>query len=192
MTGSHLAATVAILMIGELANMGLIKSLDTCLGSNFLKIQAAMKVLDRSRLKLARYRIVVASENDTVFVLFADANERAVARENLGVQHGADVKMNPDLVSTLLAKLDQIETLDQIQGSSLLAIRAAASVFLQSHKAELADYKIEVVSDGDSTVVIFADKDREPGARGHRAGRPGFEVEFNPDDLTVLRSNFLR
>jgi len=194
----YMASTATILMIGELAIMGQIQVLDTCLGSTFLQIQAAIEVLDHPRLEnsprleIARYRIDVATEKDAMFVLFVDKNERVDARENLGVQHGAKVKMNPDQVRILLDKLNQTKILDSIQGSSLLAIRAATPVFLQSYKAELADYKVEVLRDGESKVVIFADKDRKPGIRGHRAGRPGFEVELKPDDLKVLRSNFLR
>ena len=86
--------------------------------------------------------------------------------------------------------MGRIQMLDRIQGSSFLAIQAAMGIF-QQHNPDLAQYKVEVVGEGDSVVVIFADKDRPDGTRGS-VGKSGFEVELNAGDLRVLRSNFVR
>lgn len=178
--------------------MGQIAELDKCLGSNLLRIQTAIEVIEIPPLKLAHYKIIVVSEKDIDFVLFIDKSERVNTRENLGVQYvlkdkkKSGHKIPPDQIRTLLTKMDQLKTLDILEGSNLLAIRAAIPVFLKSKKVKLTEYKIDVVRDGDSTIVIFVDKDRKRGVRGHNVNRPGFEVELNPKDLKVLRSNFLR
>jgi len=86
--------------------------------------------------------------------------------------------------------MGRIHMLDRIQGSSFLATQAVVVVF-QRHNPDLTQYKIEVVREGDSGVVIFADKNRPEGTRGS-VGKPGFEVELNAGDLRVLRSNFVR
>ena len=82
--------------------------------------------------------------------------------------------------------------LDSIDARNARAIATAADVFKRHYNADLRDYNIEVVRDGNSIVVIFLDKDREPGTRGSTGGRPGFEVELDARDFRVIRSNFLR
>ena len=90
-----------------------------------------------------------------------------------------------------MANMSQITVLDTIQGSSVLVIQATMEV-LQRHNLDLTQYKIDVVREGNSVVVIFTDKDRQVGTRGNLSARPGFEVELNAHDLHVLRSNFVR
>jgi hypothetical protein len=85
----------------------------------------------------------------------------------------------------------QIEVLDTIQGSSFLAIQVAIGVF-KAHNPDLSQYKISVVRQANSVVVIFSDKNAQPGERGSSGGQPGFEVELDANTLRVLRSNFVR
>src|SRR5436189_44491 len=91
---------------------------------------------------------------------------------------------------TVMSNSSPIQVLDTIQGSSFLAIQTVMGIF-QKHNPDLTHYKIEVVREGNSEVVIFADKDRPEGTRGS-VGKPGFEVELSAGDLRVLRSNFVR
>jgi hypothetical protein len=90
-----------------------------------------------------------------------------------------------------MSNMGKIKELDIIQGSSFLAIQAALAAF-QHRNPDLAHYKITVVSERESVVVIFADKDRQTGTRGSSSPWPGFEVEMSAKDLRVLRSSFIR
>ncbi len=172
--------------------MAQIKTLDTVLGENYLAIQAALNVLDRSKVDLARYAIAVVQDGEDAYVLLLDRADAEAARANLGVKRDGDVALKPAVVEALLLKLDEIETLDRIRGQSLPPMEKGAATFLKQFDADLADYKIELVEDDESLVAIFADKDREDGTRGHNAKRPGYEVEMKAKDLAVVRSNFLR
>ncbi len=68
-------------------------------------------------------------------------------------------------------------------------IKKAIEVFQQKNpNVDSAQYKIEVIKKGESVTVDFLPKDRPAGS----LGGPGFEVEMNEKDLTVLRSNFIR
>ena len=124
-------------------------------------------------------------------VIFTAKNGSGAAPKNFGVRSGSEVEMDARDLSVFLSRMDKIKALETIQGSSFLAIQAALGVF-QRHHPDLAHYKIEVVSERDSVVVIFTDKERPEGTRGSLGVRPGFEVEMSAKDLRVLRSNFIR
>jgi len=173
-----------------MANSGQIQFLDMIQGSSFLAIQSAMEVLQRHNPDLAKYGIEVVREGNSVVVILADKDESANPREDFGVSLEPKMELSLKELSFLRSNMEQIQMLDQIQGSNFLAIQAATEVF-QRYNPDLANYKIEVVREGDSVVVIFADKDRPDGTRGS-VGKPGFEVELNVQDLRVLRSNFVR
>jgi hypothetical protein len=188
-----LGITVALALIGGQANMAnssQIQFLDTIQGSSFLAIQAVMGIFQRHNPDLTLYKIEVVREGNTVVVILVDKDEPASTRENLGVRLESKLELSAQDLSILRSTPGQIHLLDRIQGSSFLAIQAAMTVF-QRHNPDLAQYKIEVVREGASRVVIFADKDRPEGTRGS-VGKPGFEVELNAQDLRVLRSNFVR
>jgi hypothetical protein len=185
--------TAAFVLIGEqavMANSNQIQFLDTIQGSSFLGAQTAMGIIRRHNLDLAQYKIEVVREGNSIVVIFADKDEPASTRENLGVRLESKAELSAQDLSVLRSDMGRIQMLDRIQGSSFLAIQAAMGIF-QRHNPDLTQYKIEVVREGNSIVVIFADKDRPAGTRGS-VGKPGFEVELNAQDLQVLRSNFVR
>jgi hypothetical protein len=165
---------------------------DTIMGKSFLAIQAAMKVVGRHRIDIDSCAIVVAGQDEAVLVIANDQNQPAGVQQNFGVRRGADTEMSDREVADLISNLDQIKPQEQIKGRSLRAIGTAAEVFLRRCNADLARYKIEVVRDGDSLVVIFTGKDVPPGTFGNIPASPGFEVGLKPSDLTVLRSSFIR
>lgn len=172
--------------------MGPVKVQDSIQGSSFLAIQDATKVIERHKPDLAQYRIEVVRDQDYVVVIFAHTGAQAGVQRNFGVRQGFQEAMNTTDLQRLMAKIKQVEVLDSIEGNSLRVIEAAVGVFQQRHKPDLAQYKITVVGKGTSVVVIFTDKDRQPGTRGSAGARPGFEVELNPLDLRVLGSHFVR
>jgi hypothetical protein len=166
-----------------MATTGEIKVLDSILGSSFLASQAAMGVFQRHRPDIAQGSIEVLREGDSDFVVYTDRHRQ------LGVRAGTAVELDTRDLKTLLSNTNRIKV-DTIQGSSFLAIGAAMEIF-RRYEPDLVKYRIEVVRDGDSLVVIFTDKDRLPGTRGS-IGLPGFEVAFDARDRRVLRSNFIR
>lgn len=187
------AVMVALVMIGGqivMANSKQIQFLDTIHGSSFLAIQSAMEVLRRHNPDLSQFKIEVLYEGNSVVIILADKNEPTSSRGNLGVRLEPREELSAQDLRTLRSNMGQIQLLDRIQGSSFLAIQTAIMIF-QLHKPDLSQYNIEVVREGDSVVVIFADKDRPTGTRGS-IGKPGFEVELNAQDLRVLQSNFVR
>ena len=97
--------------------------------------------------------------------------------------------------SARLSRIDLAAKPVKIQGNSVRAIRVAEGVMrTRIPKADLAKYKIDVLREGDSLLVLFEDKDRKPGTRGIVPGRPpSFErMTLKADDLTVQRSSFSR
>ncbi len=167
--------------------------LDSIQGSSFLIIRSVMPVFQRRNLDVQLYKIRLVRDEASMVVLFSRIDERNEAiPENLGILQGADSELNSADLRSYLSKLNQLKTLDLIQGKSFLAIQAADAVFQQRHNADLARYKITLVRERDSVFVTFADKDGKPGARGGAGSLPAFEVELTARDLRVLRSNFVR
>lgn len=167
-----------------MSTTGQIKVLDSIQGSSFLVSQAALAVFQRHTPDIAQGSIEVIREGDSEFVVFTDG------RRHLGVRAGTAVELNADDLKALLSARDRIKIVDTLQGSNFLAIQAAMEIF-RNQSPDLVQYRIEVVRDGDSLVVVFTDKDRPVGTRGS-VGRPGFEVALDPRDRHVKRSNFIR
>ena len=179
-----------------MTNPGPIQKLDNILGRHYLAIQDALKILEPRQLKLADYEILVVVDADAeadgeVIILFGKEGERG-AQEHFGVRRKPPREMDAAEVEALLSRLPEIKTAANILGPSLLAVQTAVAVFLNRTQQDLNAYKIEVVRDGDTVVVIFSDKDLVPGTRGIRVGRPGFEVAMRPSDLKVVRSQYTR
>jgi len=165
---------------------------DSISGNSFLAIQRAMKVLDAHKIDLSAYTVVVKVD-DYVLLLANNGNKRGDGTKNFGVGQGSDVEMADHEVSVTASKLGQAKQLEKIGGRSFLAMRTGAEVFLQRDNADLRRYIIEVVSDENKLVVTFTAKDKKPGTRGSGVpGTPGFEVELNPQHLTVLDAYFVR
>ena len=85
----------------------------------------------------------------------------------------------------------QIQFLDTIQGSSFLAIQSAMEV-LQRHNLDPAKCRIEVVREGNSVVVILANKDEPASPRENLGVRLESKTELSTQDLSVLRSDMGR
>jgi hypothetical protein len=164
---------------------------DTLLGQSVQAIQNAMKVLDRYKLDLNAYRIVVVREPDSVLVIATDNSGPEGGQHDFGVKQGSR-EMNVGERTSLISKLDQIQPQEKVEGRNFLAIRNATEVFLRRFNADLSKYKVEVVREPNSLVVMFTGKDVPAGTFGNVVATPGFEVELKPADLTVVRSNFIR
>lgn len=166
-------------------NPGPVKVIDTLLGTSYLAIEAALKTLQRHTPDVTRRTIAVVGDEGGTVVLLA----------GIEGQIGARVSPEAELSVTELERLttarDRAPVRDSIQGSSLPAIRKGAGVLAQ-RVPDLSPYRIALMSEGDSLVVVFTDKDAAPGGRGSSGTRPGFEVEMSARDLTVRRSNFIR
>ncbi len=174
-----------------MSKTGPIKVLETMQGSSYVAIESALKTLQRWNLNVPNSTITVLRDKEALVVIV----EGAAPMTGAGEQHGArvepDVELTADEVNRLTSAPDPSKLQDRIQGGSLPAIRVAAEVF-RKKIPDLSGYRITLVSEGDSQVVAFTDKDARPGDRGSAGGRLAFEVEMNATDLRVLRSNFVR
>ena len=173
-----------------MTNSVVMQLLDTIQGSIFLAILSTMGSFQYHNPDLAQSKIEVIREGNSVIILLADKNDFANTQNILGVRLESKEELNPQDISNLWSHRDKIQLMGRIQGSSFLFIKKAVEVF-QQYNPDLTGYNIEVVREGDSIGVIFADKDRPTGTLGS-VGKSGFEVELNAQDLTVIRSNFVR
>jgi hypothetical protein len=81
-----------------------------------------------------------------------------------------------------MSNTEPIKILDTIQGSSFLAIQSAIKVLRRYKTSDLAQHKMEVLSDSGSVIVIFTDKDRRLGVK------QGSDVEMNNNEFEILSS----
>jgi hypothetical protein len=175
----------------QMSNSSQLKVLDSVQGSSFLAILSVLPVFRHRNLKLSRYRILLALEGEVPTVVFIAKDELETAPKYFGLRSGSDMEMSSFELSSLMSKMDKLKVLDTLHGTSVPPIQAALTPF-QQRNLNIAQYKITLISEGNSEVVTFIDKDAQPGGRGGSGGRPGFEVELNAADLRVLRSNFVR
>lgn len=106
--------------------------------------------------------------------------------------HAEVAKEAPKRKNQAMAEIGPISVKDTLSGKSFLAIQKAATEFMHRQKVDLTKYNITLLQEGEMWVVIFKGKEIAPGTFGHIPSSPGFEVELNSHDLTVLRSNFVR
>lgn len=171
-------------------NVGPIEVLDTIQGSSYLVIQRALHVLEGQKLDLNQYRITVVRWGESDAVIFTADEMKGDTIRDHGVRLDTEEILKPEEMNGIKSNLDRVTTVDALRGINHSAIQVAVDVFNQ-HDLNITRYKIVVVSEGTSKVILFNDKDLQPGSRG--GGRvPGFEVELNAHDLSVLRSNFVR
>ncbi len=181
---------VSIGGIKEMPNSARLKIIDTIQGSSFLSVQSAMEVLKHHNPDLAQSKIEVIRKGISIVVILVDKNEPENSKKSIGVMVDSNAELNARDLHVLRSDEEQSQLLDQIKGSSFPPTLKAFEIFRQRNP-DLTQYDIKVVSKRDSLVVIFSDKDRPAGIRGS-IGKPGFEVEMNARDLTVIRSNFVR
>jgi hypothetical protein len=171
-------------------NPGPVETVDAIQGTSFVVVESAMGPFERHKLDLAQYKILVMRQDDATLVAFTDKDGNPASRRSIGVREGSGEELSPKLLEALLSDKDK-KVLDAIQGAHFAAIKAAVKVF-RRRIPNLAPYKIEVVREGSSLVVIFTDKEGNSDDRGNPGTRPGFEVEIDSRDMSVLRSNFVR
>lgn len=174
-----------------MANSTKIQLLDTIQGSSFLAIQSTMDIFQRHNPELAHSKIEVIHEGNSEVVILTSKADSTNTQKNFGVRLESKEELSTQDLSTLRSDMEQTQLMDQIQGSHFPLIKKATEVFRRHNNPDLMRYNIKVVRDGDSVVVIFADKDRPTGTRGS-VGKPGFEVELNPQDMSVIKANFVR
>lgn len=174
-------------------NPGPIETLDTILGENYLAIQSTQKVYARHIVDRPTFKLAVATEGEVVTVLVTDADGKVDATKSVGVRVGTETELNASELAAISARFDRIEKVETVRVSSLLAIRVSETSFRkQMPDVNLKQYKIQVVREGTSVIVILTAKDLVPGTRGANQKCPGFEVELKSSDLSVLRANFTR
>ena len=78
-----------------------------------------------------------------------------------------------------------------ISGGDLKAIQSALPVF-EAHGLRVDAYRVIVLEEGESIIVLFDDPDRSPGQKGSTGRMVSFEVRLRKSDLTVVGSNFVR
>lgn len=164
---------------------GPVKVLDTLSGTSWLAIEAALKTLGRHRLDPAGREIVVVRDGGTTVVLLSGAEGATGARV------APDEELGPADLARLASARERLPVEDSIQGSSLPAMRVGVDVF-SKRVPDVTPYRIALMRQGDSLVVVFTDRDAPSGGRGSRGGRPGFEVEMAARDLALRRSSFVR
>jgi hypothetical protein len=170
-----------------MSTSAVIQFLDELNGDSYLAIASALKNLDSNRVNLARAEIKVVGDAKSPIVIIEDGS---LARRTVAVRPGSNRELNQQELDAALPGTARTQMLDHLQASSFPPMRAAVSVFEQ-YKPDLTQYKITLVRQSDSFVVLFADKKRPASVRGSM-GQPGFEVELAVNDLRVRRSNFVR
>jgi hypothetical protein len=168
-----------------------LKVLDVIQGSSFAAVRDALKVIQHRRLDLAKYKVQILRDDGSLVVVFSERNGTANIEKELGVRQGSEEELKAAELHALTSRTGEVTVVDTVQGSSLQSIQTAAAVF-QRHNPDLSQYKITVMSDRGSIVVVFTDKRGKPGTRGNPGVLPGFEVALDPHDLRVLRSSFIR
>src|SRR4051794_11845061 len=78
-----------------------------------------------------------------------------------------------------------------ILGADLKAIQAALPVF-EKHGMKVDGYRVVVLEEKESIIVLFDDPERPPGQKGSTARMVSFEVRLRKPDLSVADSNFVR
>ena len=168
--------------------MAKIQIIDTIKGHNFLAIQSIIDILQKYKPDWARTKIEILSKEKSTIIVLLDKNIND-AKKPIGIDLKSKLQLDPEEIKTFISGVN-IELLDKIKASSFFIIEKANNIF-QKHKLDLKEYKIEVIGEGSSIIVIFSDKERIVGSRGS-TGKLGFEVELNSNDLQVIRSNFIR
>ena len=93
--------------------------------------------------------------------------------------------------SGTMTKKSQLGVSAELPGSSLKWIHIAEGEF-ERRGLNLDKYRVSVVEDKDSVVVILTGLREPKGVRGSVGPDPGYEVEISKKDRKVLRSNYVR
>jgi len=168
------------------SNPNQIRDEDKLRGSSFLAIQSAMPVFQTHGLNPAQYRAVVTGAGASAVTVFVEKESQA---RSVGVRQGQE--MSPADLSAAMAQAAPTEPRDAIQATSIAPVATAVEA-LRRFKIDLNLYLITLAREKASLFVIFTDKDAPPGGFGASGKRPGYEVELNAQNLSVVRSNLIR
>jgi hypothetical protein len=163
---------------------------DTIYGSSFLAIERVLRADYCRHLDPNKYAIQVVWDDGSTVVLFAEEDGTGRLRAIVGARPGSVNELSATELRALESK-PELRVVDTVQGRSLAPIDAAVAVF-RRRNPDLNQYKMSVVRERESVVVVFTDRHGETGARGNPGKLAGFEVELRSQDLAVLRSNFIR
>ena len=149
-----------------------------------------MDIFQSHNPELAQSKIEVMREGNSMVVIFTSKNDPTNIQKTFGVRLEPKEELSTQELNILRSHMDQTQFLDEIQGSNFILIQKATEIFRQ-YNIDLMFYNIEIVHDNDSVIVIFTDKNRSTDTLGS-VGKSGFEVKLNSQDLTVIRSHFVR
>jgi hypothetical protein len=90
-----------------------------------------------------------------------------------------------------MTNTDDLGIVAQLPGSSLKWIHIAEREFERAG-LDLDKYKIIVVEEDNSMIVILKGLNEPKVVRGSIGQYPGYEVEIGKKDLKVIRSNYVR
>jgi len=93
--------------------------------------------------------------------------------------------------SGTMTKTSRLGVAAELPGSSLKWIHIAEGEF-ERKRLDLDKYRVSVVEEKDSVVVILTGLNVPKGVRGSIGPYPGYEVEISKKDMKVLRSNYTR
>jgi hypothetical protein len=164
-------------------------TLEKISGRSFMAVLAAVPLLQRRRPELADGRIDVLQSGRIEVVLFSPPPTAAgvpPAAASAQLQR----ELTDEEIRQLLSKPDRSTLVGTMRARNYAPMQRAVAVF-QQKGLDLAGYELELLSEGPSLTVLFADEKRDPGMLGSQ-GLPGFEVVFNAADLALVRSNFVR
>ncbi len=167
-----------------------VRVVDAIYGSSFIAVEMMLRAGHCRHLDPNQHAIQVLWDDGSVVVVFAEEDGAGGMRALCGARQGSDNELSATELEALKSK-PEVRVIDAFQGSSLAPIEAAAAVF-KRHNPDLNQYKISVVREHESVVVMFTDRSGQTGARGNPGKLPGFEVELRSHDLAVRRSNFIR
>lgn len=163
-----------------------IRDEDKLRGSSFLAIQSALPVFQAHGLNPAQYRVVVSGAGHSAVTVFVEKESQA---RSVGVRQGQE--LSPADLSAAMSQLDPAQPRDAIQATSIAPVAVAVGA-LRRFNPDLNHYLITLARDKESMFVIFTDADAPVGGFGSSGKRPGYEVQLNAQNLTVVRSNLIR
>jgi hypothetical protein len=89
------------------------------------------------------------------------------------------------------AKISQSHIMAEMPGSSLKWIHIAEVEF-RREGLDLDKYRVSVIEEKNSVVVILTGLKSPKGVRGSMSPDPGYEVEISKRELKILHSNYVR
>jgi hypothetical protein len=171
-------------------NATAVQRIDTLSGASFVAVQSAIELLRPRRPDIAHSSFEVRRRGAVTLVILAEPTLQG-RQSRFGVAVEQKTELSPDDIRSATAGGQEAQVVDRLTGEGALAIQAATVEFAKRYPADLANYNIEVLREGDVLKVLFDDRDLQPGTKGSGA-RLGFAVELDANDRSVRRWQFVR